>query len=135
MKLCFFIDDITHTGGIERVTSNLVSQFTADRKDINIDIVSQFKSSDKLWYSFTGSNLVFLSNKNYDAKPHSIKRLLTMLSNIFAVRRYFKRNKYDVIIGQSFPNVFILFLAGINMSKVIAAEHVFYNYYGKIIKK
>lgn len=135
MKICFFIGDITHTGGIERVTSNLVSQFTKDREDIEIDIVSQFKSSDKLWYPFDGCTIKYLSNKNYDAKPHSIERLAKMYSNVFAVRNYFKRNKYDLIIGQSFPNVFILFLAGVDMSKVVAAEHVFYDYYGEALKK
>lgn len=135
MKLCFFIDDITHTGGIERVTSNLVSQFSKDRKNIEIDIVSQFKSSDKLWYSFDGCTIKYLSNKNYDAKPHSIERMAKMFSNVFFVRKYFKKNKYDLIIGQSFPNVFILFLAGVDMSKVIAAEHVFYDYYGEALKR
>ena len=135
MKLCFFIDDITHTGGIERVTSNLVSQFSKDRKDIEIDIVSQFKSSDRLWYPFKGCSIKYLSNKNYDAKPKSLIRLFKMFSNIFAVRKFFKKHKYDLIIGQSFPNVFILFLAGVYMNKVVAAEHVFYDYYGKALKK
>ena len=135
MKLCFFIDDITHTGGIERVTSNLVSQFSKDRKDITIEIVSQFKSSDKLWYPFENCTMTYLSNKNYDAKPHSLERLSKMFSNVFAVRRHFKKNKYDLIIGQSFPNVFILFLAGVDMSRVVAAEHVYYDYYGSFLKK
>ena len=134
MKICFFVGDITNTGGIERVTSNLVSQFSKDRKDIEIDIVSQFKSSDKLWYPFEGCTIKYLSNKNYDAKPKSLERLFKMISNLFAVRTYFENNKYDLIIGQSFPNVFLLFLAGVDMSKVIAAEHVFYDYYGEAHK-
>lgn len=135
MKLCFFIGDITHTGGIERVTSNLVSQFSKDREDIEIDIVSQFRSSEKLWYPFEGCTIKYLSKKNYDAKPHSIERLTKLFSNIFTVKKFFRKNKYDLIIGQSFPNVFILFLAGVDMSKVVAAEHVYYDYYGGILKK
>ena len=135
MKICFFIDDITHTGGIERVTSNLVSQFSQDRKDIEIDIVSQFKSSEKLWYPFEGSTIKYLSNKNYDAKPKSLERLTKLISNVFTVRKYFKKNKYDLIIAQSFPNVFILFLASVDLSKVVAAEHTFYDYYGETLKK
>ena len=134
MKICFFIDDITHTGGIERVTSNLVSQFSKDRKDIDIEIVSQFKSGAKLWYPFDGCTIKFLSEKNYDAKPHSLERMSKMFSNVFVVKRFFKSNNYDVIIGQSFPNVFVLYLAGVDMSKVIAAEHVYYNYYSTLIK-
>ncbi|MGN9062891.1 glycosyltransferase family 4 protein [Segatella copri] len=134
MKICIFIDDITHTGGIERVTSNLISQFTKDRSDLEIDIVSQFKSGDKLWYPFDNCQIKYLSEKNYDAKPHSFERMTKMLSNVLTVRKYFKKNHYDIIIGQSFPNVFVLYLAGVNMNNVIAAEHVYYNYYSNLIK-
>lgn len=135
MKLCFFVSDITHTGGIERVTSNLIYQFSKDRKDIDIDVVSQFKSGDKIWYNFDGCNIKFLSNKNYDAKPHSVERMIKMFSNALSVRKFFKKNKYDLIIAQSFPNVFLLFLSGISMCNVIAAEHVYYDYYSDIFKK
>ena len=134
MRICFFIDDITHTGGIERVTSNLSQQFLVDRNDLVIDIVSQFKSDDKPWYCFDGCNLVYLTNKNYDAKPHSLQRLVRMIGNIWNVRQYFKNNKYDVIIGQSFPNVFVLFIAGVRLTSVLAAEHVFYGYYGRFLR-
>lgn len=134
MKLCFFIDDITHTGGIERVISNLVQQFRIDRPELEIDIVSQFKSGNRLWYDFEGCNIIYLSDKNYDAKPHSIQRIVTMLGNINNVRHYFKTHNYDVIIGQSFPNLFNLFVAGVNMRRVFAAEHVYYGYYGKLLR-
>ena len=135
MNICFFIDDITHTGGIERVTSNLISQFSKDRNDLEIEIVSQFKSGEKLWYPFDNCAIKFLSEKNYDAKPHSFRRMLKMFSNVFTVRKFFKENHYDVIIGQSFPNVFVLYLAGVDMSRVIATEHVYYDYYNSLIKK
>ena len=133
MKLCFFIDDITHTGGIERVTSNLVLQFSKDKKGLDIEIVSQFRSSENPWYPFD-CKINYLSEKNYDAKPHSLSRIRTMLGNINAVRKYFKNNHYDVIIAQSFPNVFALFIAGVDMSKVIAVEHVYYGYYNTMLK-
>lgn len=135
MKLCFFIDDITHTGGIERVTSNLVFQFSNDRKNIDIDIVSQFKSSEETWYPFKECTIKYLSKKKYDAKPHSISRFAIMLGNINLVRKYFNRYSYDIIIAQSLPNVFVLFVAGVDMNKVIAAEHVYYDYYGSFTKK
>lgn len=135
MKLCFFIDDITHTGGIERVTSNLVHQFSKDQRNIDVEIVSQYKSSNRIWYPFGNCIIKYLSDKNFDAKPHSISRIVTMLGNINAVRQYFKKHSYDFIIAQSLPNVFALFMAGVDMSKVIATEHVYYNYYNSIIKK
>ena len=123
------------TSLIERVTSNLISQFLKDRNDLEIEIVSQFKSGEKLWYPFDNCAIKFLSEKNYDAKPHSFRRMLKMFSNVFTVRKFFKENHYDVIIGQSFPNVFVLYLAGVDMSRVIATEHVYYDYYNSLIKK
>ena len=135
MKICILIGDITHTGGIERVTSNLVRQFSKDRDDVDVEIVSQFKSAEKPWYSFGNCKIKYLSDKNFDAKPHSVSRINTLLGNLFSVRRFFKKHSYDIIIAQSLPNVFALFVAGVDMRKVIAAEHVYYNYYNSCIKR
>lgn len=135
MKLCFFIDDITHTGGIERVISLLCGQFVVSHKDIEIEIVSQFRSSKTLAYDFKGTTITYLSDKDYDAKPHSTQRMFRILSNVLNVRRHFKRNKYDIIIGESYPNNILLYLAGVDMSNVIAAEHVYYDYYGDLLKR
>lgn len=135
MKLCFFIDDITHTGGIERVISLLCGQFVISYQDLDIEIVSQFRSCKALAYDFSGVTITYLSNKDYDAKPHSIQRMLRILSNLFNVRRHFKKNNYDLIIGQSYPNNILLYLAGVDMSKVVAAEHVYYDYYGNVLKR
>ena len=95
MKLCFFIDDITHTGGIERVISLLCSQFVINHKDLEIEIVSQFRSSKTLAYDFKGVKITYLSDKDYDAKPHSSQRMFRILGNVFNVRKHFKSNKYD----------------------------------------
>ena len=65
MKLCFLVADISHTGGVERVTSNLASQFLLEQRGVEIDIVSQFKSSDKLWYSFEGCNIHYLNSSEF----------------------------------------------------------------------
>lgn len=135
MKLCFFIDDITHTGGIERVISLLCSQFAVSNPDLKIEIVSQFRSSKTLCYDYANANITYLSDKDYDAKPHSLQRMFRILGNVFNVRKHFKNHKYDVIVGQSFPNNLLLYLAGVDMNNVIVAEHVYYNYYGDILKK
>lgn len=135
MKLCFFIDDITHTGGIERVISLLCDEFAVNHKNLEIEIVSQFRSSKVLAYQFAGAKITYLSDKDYDAKPHSMQRMFRILGNVCNVRKHFKNNKYDVIVGQSYPNNILLFLAGINMRDVIAAEHVYYDYYGSFLKK
>lgn len=135
MKLCFFYDDITHTGGIERVISLLCTQFVANHKDLEIEIVSQFRSSKTLAYDFAGTKITYLSENDYDAKPHSLKRMIRILGNVLKVRKYFKQNKYDLIIGEAYPNNILLYLAGVDLSNVIAAEHVYYDYYGKFLKK
>lgn len=135
MKICFFYDDITHTGGIERVISLLCAQFAINHQDLEIEIVSQFRSSKKLAYDFTGTKITYLSENDYDAKPHSLKRMIRILGNVFKVRKYFKQNKYDLIIGEAYPNNILLFLAGVDLSNVIAAEHVYYDYYGNFLKK
>lgn len=135
MKLCIFIADITHTGGIERVVSLLCNQFAISHQDLDIEIVSQFKSSQSLAYDFAGTKITYLSNKDHDAKPHSLKRMFRSLGNVFNVRKHFKNNKYDVIIAQAFPNNVLLYLAGIPLKNVIAAEHVYYGYYGNLLKK
>ena len=135
MKLCFFIDDITHTGGIERVVSLLCGQFAVSHQDLEIEIVSQFRSSKVLAYEFVGAKITYLSEKDYDAKPHSFQRMFRILGNVLNVRKHFKKNKYDVIVGQSYPNNILLYLAGVDLSNVIAAEHVYYDYYGSFLKK
>lgn len=135
MKVCFFIDDITHTGGIERVISLLCGQFVVGHQDLELEIVSQFRSSKVLAYDFAGAKITYLSEKDYDAKPHSYQRMFRILGNVFNVRKYFKNNKYDVIIGQSYPNNILLYLAGVDLSNVIAAEHVYYHYYGRFLKR
>lgn len=135
MKICFLVADISHTGGIERVTSNLASLLLQEKQDIEIDIVSQFRSSNKLWYSFNGCNIHYLNTRNYDAKPHSLKRLLRMLSNYIRIRRFFLNHHYDVIISQSMLNTLLLYLSGIKLNNVLAVEHVKYDYYNDILKK
>ena len=135
MKLCFFYDDITHTGGIERVVSLLCAQFNAGHRDLDIEIVSQFRSSKTLAYDFPGAKITYLSEKDYDAKPHSLQRMFRILGNVLKVRTHFKKNKYDVIVGQAYPNTILLYLAGVSLKNVVAAEHVYYGYYGSLLKR
>ena len=135
MKICFLLSDISHTGGIERVSSILAQQLLSDEPNLTIDIVSQFQSSNKIWYSFKGCELKYISKRSFNAKPHSIKRLVRILSNIRNIRTFFSKNKYDIIIAQAFPNTFMLYLSGISLKNVIAVEHVYYDYYNQFIKK
>lgn len=134
MKICFLLSDISHTGGIERVTANLVQEISKIDSSVSIDIISQFRSSDKVWYDYGNCKIVYLSYKNYDAKPHSFMRFIRCLSNICSLRLFFKKNKYDYIISQGFPNSFMYFISGVNAGNLIAVEHVHYFYYGRLLR-
>ena len=137
MKVCFFIDDITSQGGVERVTSLLCHQFMKNSSDddVQVEIVSQFRSYEPPSYDFTGIQISYLTEKKYDQyKPHSPMRVEQFLTTVGKVRKFFKTHNYDIIIGQSFPNVIVLFLAGVDMKKVMAVEHTYYGYYGNLFK-
>ena len=137
MKVCFFIDDITSQGGVERVTSLLCHQFmkNSSEDDVQVEIVSQFRSYEPPSYDFTGIQISYLTEKQYDQyKPHSPMRVEQFLTTVGKVRKFFKTHNYDIIIGQSFPNVIVLFLAGVDMKKVMAVEHTYYGYYGNLFK-
>lgn len=133
MKICFFVSDFTKIGGIERVTSTLVTQLNK-REDCDIDIVSMFKGKSDANYELPKNiNTVYLLNRPHGVKPHSIKRIIALFSNVKSVRRYFKNNEYDLIVGQSFPMSLILYMSGLQ-TKLIAVEHVYSGYYNKAVQ-
>lgn len=134
MKICFFLSDITKVGGIERVTSTLVSQLI-EFQDINIDIVSMFKGREFLNYSIPDTvSIKYLIQKKHGAKPHSFGRAITMFSNLAIVRNFFINSDYDIVIAQSFPIALSLFLSGYPPKKIIAVEHVFAGYYNRFVQ-
>lgn len=134
MKICYFYTDITLKGGIERVMSLLLSSQSKDT-DLHITVVSQYKTFEIPYYSFPqGLNYVFLSKDPYSGRPGSFHRLKLMFLNIFRIVRFFHKNEFDIILSQAFPNVFMLFISGVDMGKVVAVEHVFYGYYNKFVR-
>ena len=133
-KICFFVADITFKGGIERVLSNLATGLSKDN-DLDITIVSQYHTFDKPNYPFPPNvNIKYLSDLRYDGRPKSTNRLIGHLKNLGRIRKFFKDNHFDIVSAQSFTNVFLLYCAGMDMSTVIAVEHVYWGYYGKIIQ-
>ena len=135
MKLCYFYTDITLKGGIERVMSLLVSAQVPDKK-LDITVVSQYKTFEIPHYPFPeGVRYVYLNNFPYDGSPKSFHRLRLLFRNLGRVKQFFRKNDFDLISSQAFPNAFILFLAGVRMQKVISVEHVYYGYYGKWMRK
>lgn len=132
-NICIFYIDITHAAGIERVLSilsNELCRFT----DIKLTIVSLYKSNFQTAYPFNENvKIEYLNQTGYGDKPKSLKRLYFQLIQLKKVRSYFKIKSYDLILSQTFPMTAILYLAGLNTSKIISVEHVYWGYYKGIV--
>lgn len=135
MRICYFLGDISTTGGIERVLSILTSEQVKDPK-LDITIVSQFHSFQDPNYSFPDNvKIEYLVDRPFDGAPGSFTRLKHHFETIGKVRKYFKHNSFALILSQAFPNTFTLWLSGIDMSRVVGVEHVYYGYYSTFIRK
>lgn len=134
MKLCYFYTDITLKGGIERVLSLLISE-QIKNPELEITLVSQYKTFNIPHYRFPKNlKIVYLSDTHYDGAPASFHRLWLQLKNLKKVKSFFKKNIFDIIVSQAFPNAFTLYLAGIPTYKIISEEQVYYGYYNKLIR-
>lgn len=132
MKICFFLDDITKIGGIERVTSTLVKELS---NYVDIEIVSIFRGKQHPHYPFNDNiKIHYLTNCEHGIKPHSIKRLINLISKIGLVKDFFAKHQYDIIIAQSFPPCIAMFFSNVPRSKIIAVEHVYAEYYGQFLQ-
>lgn len=135
MKICFLVADITFKGGIERVLSNLTNALILQWSDLDITIASQYKTNDQPNYPFNDRiKIDYLSKKTYSGAPGSLGRLNKHFRNLYNLRKYFKKHKFNIICSQSFTNTQLLALSGTPLNNVIAVEHVYYGYYNKIIR-
>ena len=77
MKICYFIGDITTTGGIERVLSILTTEQSKD-SEFDITIVSQFHSHPTPNYFFDNNvKIVYLSEKKFDGQSWLVNSFYT----------------------------------------------------------
>lgn len=135
MKIAFFLSDITKIGGIERVTS-LLANYLSNNPDLKIDIVSLFKGRDKPNYFISDKiNIYYLSESPHGAKPHSLGRIKSLLKKIGNVKSFFSKADYDIVLAQSYPSAFALFFTKFPKNRVIAVEHVYAQYYNRILQK
>lgn len=134
MKLCYFYNDITLKGGIERVLSLLTTE-QVKNPHLEITLVSQYKSFHIPHYPFSEQiKIVYLSDQPYGGMPGSFHRFILQLKKRKSIRLFFRKNNFDLIASQAFPNTFMLCMAGIDMKKVISVEHVYYGYYNRLIR-
>lgn len=132
MKIYFVIADISFKGGIERVTCNLANDFINEHEVV---IVSYFKSNDNItFYLDEKVKVKYITNYKYDGQPGSIKRLFKFIRIFLKINLYFKNKEVDYIISQGLPITLILFPLNFMKKRIIACEHVHYDYYNKVIK-
>jgi len=134
MRIAFVVGDISSSGGIERVTS-ILSKVLVSR-EYHITIISLFKAHEHLQYKFLENiDIQYLSNKKYAIKKAGgFSRLWMFINILFKLRSSIKNLPVDILIGQGFPVNFILWLTGFR-KKLIACEHVNYNYYSDFIQR
>lgn len=134
MKIAFLLSDITNIGGIERVTTMLASQFSR-RKELHVDIISLFHGREKINYPLhTDVKVTYLSRGRNARKPHSMGRILRLMSLRTNLENHLHNNHYDYIIAQAFPLVFLLSICNMRLHNVVAVEHVHCRYYNRIIR-
>ena len=132
MKISIVVADITFKGGIERVTCNLANDFL---ENYEVEIISFFKSNENINYNLKDQIKVkYITDKIYEGKPGSMKRLIKFIKVFFKINFYLKKQEINFIISQGMPVALILFPLNFMKKKVIACEHVHYDYYNKIIK-
>lgn len=132
MKIVFVVADITFKGGIERVTCNLANDFL---EDYEVEIVSFFKSNKSINYILKEQiKIKYITEEIYDGEPGSLKRLFKFMKAFFKINLYFVKQETSFIIAQGMPVALMLFPLNFMKKKVIACEHVHYDYYDKMIK-
>lgn len=136
MHIYFFIQDISLTGGTERVTVNLSNLFVT--KGHKVTIVSFNKGKEKDTYQTVPEvEIVYLSNDPYPIDNGYIARLRSFYQSIKDLRRFFKTqvNRYEknVFIGQNFFANTLLWLVG-KSKYASGCEHFKYDLYPKMVR-
>lgn len=136
MHIYFFIQDISLTGGTERVTVNLSNLFVA--KGHQVTIVSFNKGKEKETYQTVPEvDIVYLSHERYPIDNGFIARLYSFYQSINALKTFFKTqvDQYEknVFIGQNFFANTLLWLIG-QSKYVLGCEHFKYDLYPKLVR-
>lgn len=132
MRISFFILDITTGGGIERTTTLLSNFFV--QKGHQVTIVSAFRQNQMPIFSLDEKvDVVYFLEECY-THANSIVRILGQYFKLIkTAKAYYKRIRFDVIIGQAFLACFFLWITG-NASRAFVCEHFKYGVYNRWIR-
>ncbi len=133
MKIGVLINDITCSGGTERITSTLTDVFS--RNGHSVSIISCFKSNDQTAFNFNPEVEIYYLNEKANGGS-KFKRIVDYFRLVKSVRSIVKSNRFDLILCQSFPMTVIGYLASRGLkTRVIACEHTSYEYYSPLIRR
>lgn len=131
MNIAFLINDMTRSGGTERITATLANSFA--RHGHNVTIISNLREYSQLHFNLASGIRVVYIHSNYEKKRKRLARVIEYLKTIPLLKNVLRNSQFDLIIGQSFPMNIILYFAK-GKIKHIACEHTFYFYYSKIVR-
>lgn len=129
-KLIFFTLDITISGGIERVVSNMVQHYTKQNK-YNIEIISLFNINKEIPYYIPKEVKVsFLTNKSYNLTGVWIK-FVSHIRLVTSLLQYSIPNNSILISTTTNISIYLSLMRFKYKAKLIAAEHGYYYAFGK----
>lgn len=121
-KICFFVGDITRSGGTERITS-IIANNLSNNKKYKIFILSICKKRE--------NNFFEIDNKIKEdvlLNKHNYRGSLDYFSIVYKLRKYLKKNNIDIIIDVDvILDLFSLLATSFINTKVISWEH--FNFY------
>ena len=132
-KIFIYIDSMSPAGGIERVVSKHIAFFTK-KHDVTLMTKDTKDSFYDLPQNIEISSLKIDSSMNMNSK---VQRILQTIKQLVKTRKKLKvyKNNYDLFYVTHIRNLLELYLAGVDMKKVIVTEHGSYYGYNNVYKK
>lgn len=132
MKILIYIDSMLPAGGIERVVSKHIT-FFAKKHYVTLMTKDTKKSFYDLPQNIEISSLKIDSSMNMYNK---VQRIFQTLKQLLITRKKLKvyKDNYDLFYVTHIRNLLELYLAGVDMKKVIVTEHGSYYGYNNVYK-
>lgn len=133
MKFFIYIDSMSPAGGIERVVSKHIT-FFAKKYKVTLFTKDTKESFYDLPQNIEISSLKIGNSMNMNSK---VQRIFQTLKQLLITREKLKvfKDNYDLFYVTHIRNLLELYLAGVDMKKVIVTEHGSYYGYNNIYKK
>jgi len=132
-NLLIYIDSMAPAGGIERVVSKHIAFFA---KTHNVKLMT--KDTKESFYDLPQN--IEISSLNIDSSLNmysKVQRIFQTLKQLLITRKKLKvyKDNYDLFYVTHIRNLLELYLAGVDMKKVIVTEHGSYYGYNNVYKK